>query len=119
MFSKFTVRSSVSTFSTLKAKCARSAATAVIGLALLASTLFSAVRADDMQTVFIAGHDYVYYDSTNTPASSGTVADVTYGYDGGHVYDLNGNVMTVQFNGQITNSSNQVVGFVYSTPSGP
>ena len=95
----------------------RWAVTLALTFALLSGSVFEAVHADVSQTQWIPNHTYVYYNAANVPSTSGTLVDDTYGFNDGHVTDIYGNVMTVQPNNQITDSNNQVVGFLYTASS--
>jgi len=73
------------------------------------------VRADAYTMPYTAGHAYVYYVSGNIPASTGTLQDAMAVHESdGHVYDLYGNQIVINADYSISDTNNQVVGFVYT-----
>ena len=111
-------RNFTSVASALRSRALRLAATIGLGLALFSGTLLGAVRADEGGMQFIVNHVYVNYTVDYIPCSSGSIEDVTYAVEDGHVHDLHGNDMVLQSNNTVTNANSEVVGFRYMPSPG-
>lgn len=80
----------------------------------------TSARADFVATAYVAGDGYVGYDSNNVPCSGGTIQDIGPAEPtDGHVYDLYGNLLTINADASISDSGNNVVGFVCVASSTP
>jgi hypothetical protein len=99
----------------LAANCRLLVAALALGL-LVASTGALGDTPGDTGPNYIAGHDYVNYNSNHVPVASGTITDVTASLvnQDGHVFDIYGNELVMHSDNSITNVNNVTVGFVYS-----
>ena len=75
----------------------------------------SAVMTSVAETQYLTGHSYVKYTTNHIASPDGVIQEVTgTTTDGdGHVWDLYGNRLVFNADKSISNSSSQVVGFVY------
>ena len=107
------------TASNLSSGIARRAARWIAAIVLCASLTVglapASVKANSFMTQYLPGHSYVAYTTDHIPSPDGTIEEaVVAGPDeDGHVYDLYGNQIVFITNGSISDSSSQVVGFVY------
>lgn len=75
----------------------------------------TSVKANAFMTQYLPGHFYVGYTVDHIPNPDGTIEEAVVAAtdENGHTFDLYGNQIVFNTNGSISDSSSQVVGFVY------
>ena len=87
----------------------------VLCVGLSAGLAPASVKASVAMTQYLPGHSYVAYTVDHIPSADGTIEEAVVAStdEEGHTFDLYGNQIVFNSNGSISNSSSQVVGFVY------